>query len=191
NPVCTSATKKTNQSSPRWLGRDGCGWSSLVGAGATGPDGEASGPGSGVLRPIWRAWMVTQDAPQMRSIGRQRGRGTQNDNGALALVFRWSLHLFARQVDDDDIALSFVRFEVQGVPVDGNLAAADTEEPAEVDDGGTGTAGPVDHDIDQPAHIFVRLAANLLAKNALGLLGTKHRHGSVAVLPIGLKILAR
>ena len=58
--------------------------------------------------------------------------------------------------------------EVQGPPVDRDLAAADAEKAAEIDDGGANAPVPIHHDVDDAAHILAGRATHLAAEHALG-----------------------
>src|SRR5580698_745760 len=68
--------------------------------------------------------------------GFEVARGAQDDGRLALLVFRGGLHLVAREFEDDAIALAGCGNEMQRLPVDGDLAIANAEKPAEVDDGG-------------------------------------------------------
>src|SRR5262249_51576593 len=135
NPVCTSATQNANQSRARWLRRE---------AAIGGSGGSARGGGGGAAsrppgRLDWRRW------PGAGALGRlplrccclARGRGSpgtpraNNHHRLTALVFGRQSHLVTGQVHGDSGG-----GEVQGAPIDGNLAHADSEEAAEIDDGG-------------------------------------------------------
>ena len=59
---------------------------------------------------------------------------------------------------------------MQCVPVDGDLAAADPEKSAEIDNRGAHLAGAVDQNVHDPAHILVGRAADLSAQYALNLM---------------------
>ena len=61
------------------------------------------------------------------------------------------------------------RGKMQRVPIHRDLAAADAEETAEIDDRGTHLAVAVDQHIDDPAHVLVGGAEHFAAKNALDL----------------------
>ena len=79
----------------------------------------------------------------------------------------------------NDIALVAIRIEVQCIPVDRDLAAADTEEAAEIDDGRAHTPGAIDNDIDDAPHVFIGAAAHLPAENALHLLRLENSYGGI------------
>src|SRR5882724_7183331 len=85
-------------------------------------------------------------------------------------VLRRGSHLVFRKFHGDTAARIAGKSETQCVPVDGNLAAADAEKAAKVDDGCTYLSGSVHNDLDDAPHIFVRNAADLLAENSLDLL---------------------
>src|SRR5580704_8192082 len=98
-------------------------------------------------------------------------RGAQDDGRLALLVFRGGLNLVAREFEDDAIALAGCGNEMQRLPVDGDLAIANAEKPAEVDDGGAHPAFAIDQYVDDPPHILVRQAAHVPAENALHFLG--------------------
>jgi len=77
--------------------------------------------------------------------------------------------LVFRKFHSDTAARIAGKSETQGVPVEGNLAAADTEKAPKVDDGRTYLSGSVHNDLDDAPHIFVRNAADFLAENSLDL----------------------
>src|SRR6267154_623918 len=85
-------------------------------------------------------------------------------------------HLVFRKFHSDTAARIAGKSETQGVPVEGNLAAADTEKAAKVDDGCSYLSGSVHNDLDDAPHIFVRNAADLLAENSLDLLIVDDNH---------------
>ena len=66
---------------------------------------------------------------------------------------------------------------MQRLPVDGDLATADAEKAAEVDDGGAHPAFAIDQYVDDPPHILVRQAAHVPAENALRFLGFEDGDG--------------
>ena len=59
--------------------------------------------------------------------------------------------------------------EMQGAPVDHDLAAADAEEAAEIDDGCPHRAGAIDDDVDDMAHVLVSGTAHVAAEHAVRL----------------------
>ena len=86
----------------------------------------------------------------------------------LFLEFRRRLDLRAR---DDELhrRLLIGRAKLQQVPIDRDLAAADTEKPAEIDHRRARLPVGIDEEIDDPAHILPAGSLNLLAENAGGL----------------------
>src|SRR5258708_1957374 len=69
------------------------------------------------------------------------------------------------------------RGEIQGPPIDGDLAGADAEKAAEVDDGRADLPVAADDDIDNATHILVRVAAHALAEDRRDLLIVEHDRG--------------
>src|SRR5690348_4827210 len=153
NPVCTLATKKTNQSRPRRLWRDGCGGGSPAGRVSTGPWASlatrAASPSSGPAAShrcgatdrslLLRFVLCLRLVLCLRFLCRVRrhlARRAEHHQRIDVLEFGRSLHLVARQLDRDDVALVLVVRELQHAPVDRDLAAADAEETAEIDDRG-------------------------------------------------------
>src|SRR5450755_3728232 len=92
--------------------------------------------------------------------------GTQHDYGLAVLVFGPGLHLVAREFEGNVTGLVAGPWKAQRIPVHCDLAAADTEEPAEVDDRRANLPGPIDDGIDDPTHIFAGGAANLLTEDS-------------------------
>ena len=99
-----------------------------------------------------------------RFCGYRAGR-TQYDDRLSWPVFRRQANLVARQLHGDGVEL-FGRWEAQSIPGNGNFAAADTEEAAEVDDRGTHLSRTADDNVDDPPHIIAGGAANVLAEDA-------------------------
>src|SRR5580704_13034058 len=141
--------RKTNQSSLARLRREG--W------------GGEGGRGSVTGGLLWQGFEVA--------------RGAQDDGRLALLVFRGGLHLIAREFEDDAVPLAGCGNEMQRLPVDGDLAIADAEKPAEVDDGGAHPAFAIDQYVDDPSHILVRQAAHIPAENALRFLGFEDGDG--------------
>ena len=99
----------------------------------------------------------------------------EDDHGLALLVFRRGFHLVAGEFERDRAPRLARRREMQRIPVDRDLAAADAEEAAEIDDGGAHLTGAVDQHVDDPAHILVGGAAHLAAENALDLMVVEDR----------------
>src|SRR5579883_756626 len=93
-------------------------------------------------------------------------RRTQDDNRLAFLVLRRGFELVARQVERDAFGLARRR-EMQRGPIDGDLAAADAQKAAEVDDRGAGRAGLVDDHVDNAAHGLALGAGDRLAEDGL------------------------
>src|SRR3979409_1341729 len=83
----------------------------------------------------------------------------------------------ARELEDDATGLVARARKAERTPVHRDLAAADPEEPTEVDDGSAHLPGSIDHDVDDPAHVFAGRAANFLAENSLHLVTLEDNHG--------------
>src|SRR5207245_4948121 len=96
-----------------------------------------------------------------------------HDDRLAVLILRRRLYLVARQVRRDAVGLA-ARREMQGIPVDHDPAATDTEKAAEIDDGGTDLPAAIDQDVDDPPHVLVRNAADLIAQDALHLPLAEH-----------------
>ncbi len=64
---------------------------------------------------------------------------------------------------------------MQCAPVNGDLAAADAEKAAEVDDGRAHFALAIDQHVNDPSHVLVGAAQHLAAENALDLVSVEHR----------------
>src|SRR5262249_30815436 len=153
-PVCTSARKKTNQSSPRRLAADGParrpGGAGTGGAGTLGACLRAAAP---LLMTRLRDNVDAVEAapPPLRSVPRRRSsarrlrrlRGAEHDHRLARLVFGRKANLVARELERDAVRPA-VRREVQRVPIDRDLAAADAEEAAEIDDGRPHLPGLID-----------------------------------------------
>ena len=100
----------------------------------------------------------------------------EDDHRLAVLVFGRGFDLVAGQFERDPLAGFAGLRKMQRVPVDRDLAAADAEEAAEIDDGGAHLAGAVDQHIDDPAHILVGGAAHLAAENAFDLMFVEDGH---------------
>src|ERR1043165_6973859 len=135
NPVCTSARKKMNQSSPRRLRADACGGSLAPACGGTKDSaGFARGwPPSSTGPPIPRGWAYRLFLRLPSSIRQrlQSARRAEHDDGLFLLVFGRGFHLIARELRRNEIGRAAI--EVQRVPIDSNLAAADPEKTPEID----------------------------------------------------------
>src|SRR6266436_6224360 len=93
------------------------------------------------------------------------GRGYDRDHVARLLVFGRRLYLVTVESDHDGRVWPR-GIELQGIPVDGDLAATDTKEPTEIDYRRARLAGFVDEQVDDAAHGLAGGAADLLAENA-------------------------
>src|SRR5262245_6789740 len=162
-PVCTSARKKMNQSSPCWLCGDG--------GGLTGTGSCTILSCDGRLRRSSPSFAIKWNERATRSLlplviefpGFQTARGAEHDHRRILLVFRRLGHLFLGQFQRDAVALVGDGAEAKRPPVDHDLAAADTEEAAEVDHRGAHRAAAIDDGIDDAAHVLVGGAADLTA----------------------------
>ena len=77
------------------------------------------------------------------------------DDGLALPVFGRGLDLIAGQIEGDPRpGLGRLR-KMQRIPIHRDLAAADAEKAAEIDDRGAHLAGPVDEHVDDPAHVLV------------------------------------
>src|SRR5262249_20222769 len=94
---------------------------------------------------------------------REIRRRAKHDDRLAGLVSGRGLHLIASQVDSDAVEAA----ESDRVPIDGDLAAADTEEAAEIDHRGAWQAGAINDDIDDPTHVLVGGAANGATQDSL------------------------
>ncbi len=90
------------------------------------------------------------------------------------LVFRRQSHLVAGEVQGDRPGLS-CRGEIQRAPIDRDLARADAEKPAEVDDGRMNLAVAAHDDVHDPSHVLIGAAANALAEDGGDLLVVEYR----------------
>src|SRR5207248_1701936 len=105
--VCMSATKKTNQSSPRRLAREGSvGWPLAFRLGCI----------VSTATPRRPARCYRDDAGP-GSVRRHRRRGSQDDHWLAVFVLGSSLHLSPCKVHDDTVQL-VSRSETQNAPVD-------------------------------------------------------------------------
>src|ERR1700752_4919342 len=174
-PVCTSARKKMNQSSPCWLCGDGGGLTG-TGSGTTVllPGRSRRSSSSPAIK--WNEYATRSLLPLMIEFpGFQTAGGAEHDHRRILLVFRRLVHLFLGQFQRDAVALVGDGAETQRPPVDHDLAAADTEEAAEVDHRSAHRAAAIDDGIDNATHILVGGTANLAAEDAVGITRTDHR----------------
>src|SRR5262249_1379369 len=136
-PVCTSARKKINQSSPRRLSLEGLGFATRLwtGAGTTSvlPTARGRSPSSGSCE--WSGRAVRMSPPSM-FMERCKGGGlAQHHDRRVLLVFGRGGDLSLGQFQRDAVLLVGDVAEMEGAPVDHDLAAADTEKAAEIDHG--------------------------------------------------------
>src|SRR5882757_6528505 len=103
------------------------------------------------------------------------GRAEYNDRRVF-LVFRRCRDLLLGQFERDAVALAGNTAEMQCVPVDYDLSAADTEKAAEIDHRGTYCALAVDDHIDDTPHILVSGTADIAAEDAMRVSRADHRH---------------
>src|SRR5262245_28541121 len=173
-PVCTSARKKMNQSSPRWLCGDGGGRTG-TGSGATLPLAGRLRRSSSSLAIKWNERATRSLLPLMIEFpGLQTAGGAKHDHRRVLLVLRRLAHLVLGQFQRDAVALVGDGAETKRPPVDDDLAAADTEEAAEVDHRGAYRAAAIDDGIDNAAHVLVGGAADLTAEDAVGIARADH-----------------
>ena len=93
----------------------------------------------------------------------------KNHDGLAVLIGGCGIHLVAVQFQlDRRLGLGWGG-KMQRGPIHRDLAAADAEEAAEVDDGGAHLAAAVHQHVDDAAHILVGGAAHFTAENALDL----------------------
>ena len=143
-------------------------------ADAARPTARASGCGAGAaivraVRP--RAGRVARQITAPAASRGRRGAGglpsaPSTMTGLALLVFGRGLHLSRVSSSVMTSRLSSPA-EVQRIPVDRDLAAADAEKAAEVDDRGARPAVASTIDIDDPAHVLVGGAADVLAEDRL------------------------
>jgi hypothetical protein len=88
-----------------------------------------------------------------------------DDGGLIGLVVRSGAQLIARNIQDSDELFAFA-LESQVGPGNGDLARADAEKTAEVDDSRLYASAAVSEQIDNPADILLVAAADLDAKHA-------------------------
>src|SRR5690242_20213220 len=108
-------------------------------------------------------------------------RCAEDDDRLALLVFGSGLDLFAAKLEGDAVLLARLRHEMKRFPGHGDLAAADAEEAAEVDDGGARLALAVDDHVDDAAHALVAHAAHLATHDALHLVAAEHGDGRRAM----------
>src|SRR5262245_57922958 len=87
--------------------------------------------------------------------GRERRRKlrTQHHDRRALLVFGCQPQTIAAQIHADAIGLA-ARLEAQGAPVDGDLATADPEKAAEIDNSGANLAVAINDHINDPPHVL-------------------------------------
>src|SRR5215471_15757294 len=150
-----SATKKANQSSPRLLDREG----TLAGPRAL--SAFQSGNRTSRAGAAGRSHLGKSAAIACLLVG-----GPDYHRLLVRLVFGGKPQLIAAQVHDHDGTLAIV-LEAQRRPLNGDLARADPQEPAELDDGRLHAALPVGQDVDDPAPILLDPGADLPAEDAV------------------------
>src|SRR5882762_3585275 len=113
----------------------------------------------------------------------RRGRAWPrlDDHGLFTgLVFRDTLQLVRREVEDDADRLSS-HDEMDGVPVDRDLATADPQETPEVDDGSANLPGAIDDHIDDLPHLVAGPAQHTMAEDTFELGTLEHGRGALGV----------
>src|SRR6185312_12203982 len=180
NPVWTSARKKMNQSSPRKLRGDGIGTIAISEPGWCGrelppPDDPSRGVPS--TRSSECDTRVTAHVPPYSGFIQrlQLARRAKHHNRLVLLVFGCRRHLRLGQFERNGIAVLVDPPEMQRVPIDHDLAAADTEKAAKIDHGGAHLARAVDDDVDDMTHVLFRRAANIEPKHGTGVLRADDR----------------
>src|SRR5919109_17708 len=183
NPVCTSATQNANQSRPRWLRRE----AATGGSGGSGRGGGGGASSCSTARLGWRGWgdggvpvrwagLPLRYCCLARWRDLPRARGTDHHDRLTALIFGRESHLVTGQVHGNRSGLTG-RGEVQGAPVDGDLARADTEKATEVDDRRTHLTVAADDDVHDPPHVLSGVAAHAFAEDCRDLLVVEHDRG--------------
>src|ERR1700689_443406 len=205
NPVCTSARKKTNQSRARRLTRDGTGEALLGGSPREGAAGAlAASRGDSLLgsrapkksdmnslarrRPSER-WSSRRNERSNAAALRLRAWAADHDDRLRRLVDRRHPQLIFRQIDDDRARLLGV--EMQRAPVNGDLAGADTQKTAKIDDRGSDLASAINEDVDNAPHVVARGAKRFNAENALELLPVDNRGRNAGLLFLGVLVILR
>src|SRR5262249_34534742 len=84
-------------------------------------------------------------------------------------------HLVAGEVERDRPGWLPRRGEIQRAPIDRDLARADAEKPAEVDDRRVNLTVAAYDDVHDPSHVLVGAAANALAEDGGDLLVVEYR----------------
>src|SRR5215831_16413936 len=92
-----------------------------------------------------------------------------------ALIFRRQSHLVAGEVERDRPGWLPRRGEIQRAPIDRDLARADAEKPAEVDNRRVNLAVAAHDDVHDPSHVLIGAAANALAEDGGDLLVVEYR----------------
>src|SRR5271165_2790857 len=118
--------------------------------------------------PSWPARAGTGDRSKSCASfpARAQPRQGHHRNGFVRFfVFGRCLQLSASEIGGDDV-FAVTQIEIQGTPVDGDLARPDAEEPAKVDHRGTRLAATIEQDVDDPAHILAGSAHHVFAENA-------------------------
>src|SRR5262245_28030355 len=173
-PVCTSARKKMNQSSPCWLCGDGGGRTG-TGSGTTLPLAGRLRRSSPSFAIKWNEFATRSQLPLVVEFpGLQTAGGAEHDHRLILLVFGRLAHLLLGQFQRDTVLLVFNGTEVERTPIDNDLAAADAEETTEIDHRGADHAVAVDDDVDDAAHVLVSRTTDLAAEDAMSVARPDH-----------------
>src|SRR6185312_13733524 len=106
--------------------------------------------------------------------GLELAERAEDDDGLALPVFGRGLDLIAGQVEGDPLpGFAWLR-KMQRIPIHCDLATADPEKAAEIDDRRPYLAGPVDQHVDHPAHVLVGGAAHIAAEDALDFVLVQH-----------------
>src|SRR5690242_3300365 len=177
-PVCTSARKKMKQSRPRWLCADGGGLATGTGSGTTFPSPAClrRSPSSAAIN--WNGRATNRLLPLVIGFpGLQTAGRAEHDHRSIFLVFGRLAYLLLGQFQRDAVALVGDGAETKRAPVDDDLAAADAEEAAEIDHCGAHHAVAANDNVNNAAHVLVDGAADLAAKDAVGVARPDHGDG--------------
>src|SRR5271163_223835 len=155
-----------NQSRPRRLPRDGAGATFAAvaaSARATGSSqadcprsiawGRSCSRGGNRRANISPPILLMIKLPWLKTAG-----SAEHHNRRVFLVFRRRHHLFLGQFKRDAVALVGDAAEMQRIPIDNDLPAADPEKAAEIDDSSAHGALAVDDHVDNTPHVTVRAA---------------------------------
>src|SRR5262249_58589771 len=111
-----------------------------------------------------------QELPPSTFTQREKASGRTQDHNRCALFVFWrGRDLRLVQFERDGVALVVDSTEMKCVPVNNDLAAANTEKATEINHGSAHRSGAINDDVDDVPHVFIGWAADVASEHAMGI----------------------